>query len=58
MKNYTRKTIDFYNKHFQDYIKSGAIVLENKIDKFTKLITPGGKLLDAGCGPGHDTDYL
>lgn len=58
MKNYTRKTIEFYNKHFKDYVKSGAVVLKNKIDKFAKLINRRGKILDVGCGPGHDTDYL
>lgn len=57
MKNYTKKTIDFYNKNTDVYIKSGAVVLKNKINKFTKLV-PGNKILDVACGPGHDTDYL
>jgi len=58
MRKYTRKTIEFYNKHSNDYIKNSTFVLENKINKFAKLINCRGKILDVGCGPGHDTDYL
>ena len=57
MKPYTKKTIDFYNKNIDTYIKEGAIVLNEKIDKFIKMLT-GKKILDVACGPGHDTDYL
>jgi len=58
MKKYTRKIIEFYNKHSNDYIKNSAFVLENKINKFAKLINHEGRILDVGCGPGHDTNYL
>jgi len=57
MKNYTKKTIEFYNQHIEKYIKSGAVVLKDKINKFAILIS-GNKILDVACGPGHDTDYL
>jgi len=58
MKEYTKQTIEFYNEYFKKYIKKGgAIVLKNKINIFIKLL-PGHKVLDVGCGPGHDTDYL
>jgi len=58
MKKYTRKTIKYYNNIANDYFRSSAaVVLKDKIDKFINLL-PGKKVLDVGCGPGHDTDYL
>ncbi|MFH1656618.1 MAG: class I SAM-dependent methyltransferase [Candidatus Nealsonbacteria bacterium] len=57
MKNYTKKTIKFYNQYTEKDIKSGTIILKNKIDKFISLIS-GNKILDVACGPGHDTDYF
>jgi len=58
MKEYTKKTIKFYDGIAEKYIISGAaIVLKDKIDKFIKLL-PGKYVLDVACGPGHDTDYL
>lgn len=58
MKKYTKKTIKYYDDIASDYIKSSAaIVLKDKIDKFINLL-PGKKILDVGCGPGHDTNYL
>lgn len=58
MKEYTKKTIKFYDGIAEKYINSGAaVVLKDKIDKFIKLL-PGKDVLDVACGPGHDTDYL
>ena len=58
MKEYTKKTIKFYDGIAEKYIRSGAaVVLKDKIDKFIKLL-PGKDVLDVACGPGHDTDYL
>jgi len=57
MKKYTKKTIEFYDKHVEKYFESGGVVLENKMNKFIELLQ-GNKILDVACGPGHDTDYL
>lgn len=57
MKNYTKEIIDFYDKNVVSCVKSGAVVLKSKANEFTRLIK-GPKILDVGCGPGHDTDYL
>lgn len=57
MKKYTKKIIEFYDQHIEDYAKNGSIVLKNKINRFIKQIR-GLKVLDIACGPGHDTDYL
>jgi len=58
MKRYTRKTINYYNNIANDYFRSSAaIVIKNKIDQFISSLS-GEKVLDVGCGPGHDTNYL
>ncbi len=58
MKKYTKKTVRYYDSIASCYIISGAaVVLENKLNKFAKLLH-GKKILDIGCGPGHDTGYL
>lgn len=58
MKRYTRKTINYYNNIANDYFRSSAaIVIKDKIDQFISSLS-GKKVLDVGCGPGHDTNYL
>ena len=58
MKKYTRKTIKYYDNIAEEYFKSSAaVVIENKIGEFIKSLF-GKKVLDVGCGPGHDTNYL
>lgn len=58
MKRYTKKTINYYNNIANDYFRSSAaIVIKNKIDQFISSLS-GKKVLDVGCGPGHDTNYL
>jgi len=58
MKKYTRKTINYYNDVANDYFRSSAaVVVKNKIDQFIKSLS-GKKVLDVGCGPGHDANYL
>lgn len=58
MKNYTNKTIEYYDSHLENYIKiGGAVVLEGKIKKFIEIL-PGKRVIDVACGPGHDTDYM
>ena len=32
--------------------------LEKEMQRFTRHLAPGARVLDAGCGPGHDTAYL
>lgn len=58
MKRYTKKTINYYNNIANDYFgSSAAAVIKNKIDQFISSLS-GKKVLDVGCGPGHDTNYL
>jgi ubiquinone/menaquinone biosynthesis C-methylase UbiE len=58
VKKYTLKTIKYYNLIAENYLHSeAAVVVKEKIDKFIRLL-PGKRVLDVGCGPGHDTNYL
>lgn len=58
MKRYTRKTINYYNNIANDYFRSSAAtVIKDKIDQFISSLS-GKKVLDVGCGSGHDTNYL
>lgn len=49
-------TIQFYNEHAGEYAEGtiNADMAECRI-RFLKYITPGAKILDAGCGSGRDT---
>lgn len=58
MKSYVRTTIEYYDSIADTYITSGAaVVLEDTIGRFIEAL-PGSRVLDVGCGPGHDTDYM
>lgn len=54
----TAKTIlTFYDNWTDSRIKSGVLVFKRRLNHFARLL-PGKKIIDAGCGPGHDTDYF
>lgn len=58
MKKYTLRTVKYYSLIADSYFNSdAAVVIEDKIDRFISLLS-GKKVLDVGCGPGHDTNYL
>jgi len=57
--DYVKKTIDTYNlaaSHYADKVRRYAPLKE--LEKFTNLVRAGGKILDAGCGPGRDCAYF
>lgn len=53
---YLQSTRATYEEHAEDYRK--AVVkhtpLDTKLVEFSRLISPHGKIIDMGCGPGHD----
>lgn len=54
----TTKAISvFYDNWSDSQIKSGALVFKQRLNHFIRLL-PGKKIIDVGCGPGHDTNYL
>lgn len=54
-----RSTLDYYNRHSEDFINSTQMVNFIDIeDLFLTYIKPGGLILDLGCGAGRDTKYF
>ena len=57
MKDKTKLAASVYDKISASYAEKFNKPSEN-IDNFLKLIKKGGKILDAGCGPGADAVYI
>lgn len=55
-------TIEWYNQNADKYLQASRLAFsihdQEQIDLFSKLLPKGSKVLDAGCGPGRDTDLL
>ena len=55
-KDYLAATIATYDRTVEQYIQSTAnLVLYEEIEKFTKLLPPKARMLDAGCAWGRDS---
>ena len=52
-----KATIRSYDEIADKYVALYPYPSE-RINRFAKLIPKNGKILDAGCGPGFDTQYL
>lgn len=59
MQKYLKKTIEFYNKNVDEYIKN-TITLQDStwLEKFIKYLPKNGKILDIGCAYGRDCKYF
>lgn len=59
-KNLNNMVINTYDIIAQDYNKAFGNDMSDKkyIDKFLKKVSPGGKILDVGCGVGNLTKYI
>lgn len=59
MKKYLEKTIKFYDKNVDEYIKNTAD-LQNKdwLEKFVLHLIKNAKVLDIGCAYGRDCRYF
>lgn len=55
----TDDTIRWYNENAHHYAEVSASNVDlDQIDEFFAHLTPGSKVLDAGCGAGRDTELL
>lgn len=54
-----QQTIDWYNANAKDYAdKSQLTASLDEIEAFSRLLPSEGRVLDAGCGSGRDTQIL
>jgi SAM-dependent methyltransferase len=59
MKNNTNRTIDTYNAIALDYERNGInLSAAEELNKFTPLLKPKARILDAGCGFGRELLYF
>lgn len=52
------KTKEYYNAACERYVMNSGIVLHANIDLFLKHLDKKDTILDIGCGPGHDVQYM
>jgi len=59
MKEYIKKTVDFYDKNIDEYFQK-TINLQDKfwLDKFVSYLPQKSKVLDIGCAFGRDTKFF
>ena len=59
MKKYLKKTIEFYDKNVDEYIKNTIDLQDiDWLDKFSSYLSHGSKVLDIGCAYGRDSKYF
>ncbi len=58
MSNNYKKVKQWYDAHVEEYAKRSAVLLLDELNVFLTKVRKGGRILDAGCGPGHDTEYF
>ena len=56
--DYVYKAIEIYDKNAKEYAQKTAHIPPEERGEFPNLVKPGGKILDAGCGPGRDCAYF
>ncbi len=53
------KTLEFYNRNADSFIENTLHAdMQETQDRFLGSVTPGGRILDFGCGSGRDARYF
>lgn len=52
-------TVNYYDKNSEQFI-SGTVTADMReiVERFLEHVKKGGKILDAGCGSGRDSEYF
>ena len=55
----TDRTLAYYNREAEAYIRETAgLDMTPHLERFARLIPPGGHILDLGCGSGRDSRWF
>jgi len=58
MKQAYKKVKSWYNNNLDKYLKSGDVLMQDKLDKFLEYAPENGKIMDIGSGTGRDVNYF
>ncbi|MDF1498047.1 MAG: class I SAM-dependent methyltransferase [Patescibacteria group bacterium] len=58
MKQVYKEVKSWYNNNLDSYLKSGDVLMQDKLDKFLECVSKKGKILDMGSGTGRDVKYF
>lgn len=53
-----KSTLDFYAREAETYANRARTVEIEQIGPFLSLVPPGGRILELGCGGGHDSEVM
>lgn len=49
---------DWYNNNLDTYLKSGDVLMKDKLNRFLKYLPNKGMIIDIGSGTGRDVEYF
>lgn len=58
MENSHKAVKNWYNNNLDTYLRSGDVLMEDKLDRFLKYVPNKGMIIDIGSGTGRDVEYF
>ncbi|MCX6815103.1 MAG: class I SAM-dependent methyltransferase [Candidatus Aenigmarchaeota archaeon] len=59
MKDYTKKTIEFYDRNVEEYIENTKNLQDKKwLERFVSYLSKNARILDLGCAYGRDCKFF